>query len=140
MKYKQMIVLLFVFLLFFETILFGQDTLRYCQSNSPWLSNCYHFYKSDKQSTTGIFEKFMTSDDGQCWYGKGEYTEYKNKIILDSFKIFRTVYHVKGDSFLKDPLISDTTNTPTLIFHKKGNNLYNKGTKKKRVIFKPVSN
>ncbi len=132
MKNKQKVALVFIFLSFCAINVFGQDTLRYCQSHSPWVSNCYHFYKLDKQSTVGIFEKFMYSDDGQRWYGKGKFTEYKNKIVLDSFKIVRTIYHIRGDSLLKDFLTGDTTNMHPLTFQKKGNNLYQKRANKIR--------
>ena len=134
MKYKQIVVLVFIFSMFLCKQCFGQDTLHYCLTNSPWVSSCYSFYKVDRQSIRGTFEKSMYSDDGQRWYGSGTFTEYQNKIILDSFKIVRTIYHISGDSLLKDPLISDTTNVPIQSLYKKGYNLYQKGMKKKRKI------
>lgn len=132
-KYRGSVVLTFIFLFSYTTNVFGQDTLRYCQSNSPWVSNCYCFYKIE-----GIFEKFANSDDGQRWYGKGKFTEYKNKIILDSFKIVRTIYHISEDSLLKYPL-NDTTNMQSFTLYKKRDELYQKGGKNKRkTIFKKI--
>ena len=76
----------------------GQDTLTYCQKNSPWVSSCYKFYKVSKKSDKGTFEKFMESDDGQKWYGTGKFGESKSKITIYSFKLIRTLDNVVKDS------------------------------------------
>lgn len=76
----------------------GQDTLIYCQKNSPWVSNCYKFYKVSKKSNNGTFEKFMESDDGQKWYGIGKFRENKSKITTYSFKLIRTLDNTVKDS------------------------------------------
>ena len=150
MKYKNIVVIFITLLLFYATVVYSQDTLCYRQSNSLLFSNYYYFYKSNQQPLEGIFEKFMNYDDCQRWYGRGKFTEYKNKIILDSFKIVRTIHHFMldsnfNDSSWKDSLIYDTTIVQPLIFHKKGDNLYLKGGRKKNKtkfdkVLKPIPN
>ena len=137
MKYKRMRVYIFIFL---QTIIAaGQDTVRYCQSNSPWISNCWSFYKLDNQSTGGTFEHFMNSDDGQHWYGKGKFTESKNKIIVDSYKSIRSIYYqYANDSLVRRPVITDSSIVPMRTFHKRGGYLYKKSGGKKKVIYKKV--
>lgn len=97
----------------------GQDTLIYCQKNSPWISSCYKFYKVNKKSGNGTFEKFMESDDGQKWYGIGKFSETKTKMIIYSFNLIRTLDNsvkdsvtIKGTSFVKhlDSLIQSKSN------------------------------
>jgi len=90
----------------------GKDTSVYCQTNSPWVANCYSFYKVDKLSSSGIFENTVESDDGQHWRGKGRFTEYENKISIDSFRLIRTL---KKNS--------DTTVIPSFNFIKEGDKL-----------------
>ncbi len=116
----------------------GQDTLRYCRENSSWAYSCFYFYKPDKQSVQGTFEKQMTSDDGQHWYGNGVYTEYKNKIVLDPFKLTRTTYSRTTDSIAPAPIASDTAYVPTLTLFKNGPDLYQKLIRRKRTIYKRI--
>lgn len=113
----------------------GQDTVRYCQTNSPWVSNCFHFYKTDNNARSGTVEKIMSSDDGQRWYGLGRFTETKNKISVQPMKLVRSRYHFQGDSFVKDSLTNDATFIPTLTFHKQKGQIVLKGSKRRSTIY-----
>jgi hypothetical protein len=42
----------------------------------------FPFLKTDKNVNGGIVEKRMESDDGQHWYGVGNYVETNNKILV----------------------------------------------------------
>ena len=142
MKYKRMRVYIFIFIFLQTIIVAGQDTVRYCRSNSPWISNCYSFYKLNNQSSGGTFEQFMNSDDGQHWYGKGKFTEYKNKIIVDSYKSIRSIYVLySSDSLLtlsRRPIITDSSIVRTHTFHKRRGYLYTKRGSKRKIIYKKV--
>ncbi len=85
-------------LICYAKFFYGQDTLTYCQKNSPWITNCYSFYKVSKDTNCGTFNKYMESDDGQKWYGIGNFIERKNKIIIYSFKLIRTLDNIVMDS------------------------------------------
>ena len=65
----------------------------------------------------------MDSDDGQRWYGKGNFIETKSRIILDQFRLFRTMYSYSGGQFIKDDSINDSSIVKRQIFYKKGNAL-----------------
>jgi len=107
-------------------ICYGQDTLVYCQKNSPWISNCYYFYKSSKKMRNGIFQKSMESDDGQNWYGIGKFRETKRRIVIFSFSLIRTY----------DKSVKDSTTIQTFKFIKKNKSLIQSGNKKsEEVIF-----
>ena len=121
MKYP--LTIFFFILLFASGNCCGQDTSKYCQSKSIYVSNCYVFYKPDKTQNKGFFEKFMDADDGQRWYGKGNFIETKSRIILDQFRLFRTMYSYSGGQFIKDDSINDSSIVKRQIFYKKGNAL-----------------
>ena len=113
-----------------------KDTLIYCQTLSPWVANCYYFYKFNKTSNSGLFEKLMDSDDGQHWYGIGKFTEFKNKIILYSFQLIHTVNYINSDSVSNEKIIRDTTIIQTATFFKDGNTLFQPSkTKNGKIIF-----
>ena len=65
----------------------------------------------------------MDFDDGQHLYGKGMFIESKRKIILESFKIVRTLFNYSNGQMIKDNSISDTASIESLTFYKKGNYL-----------------
>ena len=80
----------------------------------------------------------MTSDDGQHWYGNGQYTEYKNKIVLEPFKLTRTTYTPGTDSFSASPIASDTAYVPALTLYKNGADLYQKLIRRRKTIYKRI--
>ena len=79
------------------------DTTHYCQIHSPWVTTCFFFYKKSKETKNGLFEKEMESDDGQHWYGKGEFVEKNNKVMLSKFMLIRTLNN-KQDTSQIEPL------------------------------------
>jgi hypothetical protein len=109
----------------------GQDTLCYHQTASPLVSNHYIFYKENKHLPSGTFDKIMHSDDGQQWAGHGLFTERHRKLILQPFKLVRTMYFIKGDSLFLNPEIHDTISIPKIIFVKRGENLLQYSRSKK---------
>lgn len=61
-----------------------EDTTVFCQTSSPWISNCLLFYKKKKKNKWR-FEKKIETDDGQRCDGKRIFKEYDNKVILYKF-------------------------------------------------------
>ncbi|WP_405413972.1 hypothetical protein [Maribacter sp. Asnod1-A12] len=57
--------------------LFAQDTLVFSQKNSSMFSNKYYLFPESK-----VFEHRYNTDDGQLWYGKGNYEIKRNKLFL----------------------------------------------------------
>lgn len=56
--------------------LYSQDSIIFTQSKSRMFSNQYVFFKD------GTFKHYYQTDDGQFWYGKGTFTDKRNKRIL----------------------------------------------------------
>jgi hypothetical protein len=100
------------------------------------MANRYYFYKENKQSDSGTFEKKMESDDGQNWYGKGTFIEFKVKLMLKSFELIRTMNYNNIDNGQNKKLVTDTTVIPTLIFLKSGADLIEeeKGKHSKKIF------
>ncbi len=120
----------FILILLYATNCFGQDTTSYCQANTRWYgSNCYLFYKTNKMDHIGNFIKIMQFDDGQCFYGRGTFREKGKKIVLDSFTLIRTLYHVSIGDSIKKVVEKDSSVIPRLIFYKSGNDLIEKDKK-----------
>ena len=67
--------LLFSALLIIQNI-YSQDSIVFSQSNSKMFSNKYVFFKN------GTFKHYYQTDDGQYWYGVGEYIDKGRKRIL----------------------------------------------------------
>ena len=126
-----------IFVLTFVSVIpcLGQDTTIYCQTNSPWVSNCFHFYKTDKNVNGGIVEKRMESDDGQHWHGVGTYVETNNKIVVHSMNLVKTQNDFQGNKMVKDSLTKETLLIPALTFHKRKVALVLKDGKRKSTTF-----
>jgi hypothetical protein len=117
----------------------AQDTVVYCQTcpgGICWCSNCYTFCKESKESNHGTFAKSMSCDDGQHWYGTGSFTEFKNKILLDSFSLVRTIYRIGLDTLMQDYNVHDTTIIPGLTYYKAGETLIFRDGKQKTIFTK----
>jgi len=110
-----------IFLFCFGSICcFGQNEVKYCQKGLGFIGdNCYTLKKASKQSTTGTFERIQGFDDGQMWYGKGEFSEDKKKVIFSTYIFIRKKYNAMGDKLLK----CDTSIIPTITFYIKGKRL-----------------
>src|SRR3990167_9694713 len=57
--------------------LHAQDSIVYIQSNSVLFSNRYVFFND------GTFKHYFHTDDGQTWFGVGEFTDKGRKRILN---------------------------------------------------------
>lgn len=109
--------LLFAFLfLLTATFSFGQDTLVFCQTNSPWVSNCYYFFYKSK--VKGGFEKIWDSDDGQYWSGKGTFIETKKKIMTSLTILSLTMQKINYDSLIHDTTVIKTRILNPSVFYK----------------------
>ena len=78
---KRILLLLNLVLICFLTK--AQDSTIYSQQDAAMFSNKYVFYSD------GTFKHFYTTDDGQVWYGKGNYFD-KGK--------YRTLYFHHADT------------------------------------------
>ena len=136
--------LVFLILLFTSNC-FAQDTLIYYQPSSlPWVSNSYYFHKKNSESSKGTFEKKVSSDDGQRWYGCGTYTDYKHKIVTDTFSLKSMHYHITSryvsaseltDTKI-DTILTEIIPVNSLIFLKKGDKLILKSRRRKdQIVF-----
>ncbi|SHK38201.1 hypothetical protein SAMN04488007_2908 [Maribacter aquivivus] len=71
---KQFLFSIFVFI---SMQLFAQDTLVFSQENSSMFSNRYFLNPESK-----TFEHKYNTDDGQLWYGEGNYEIKRNRLFL----------------------------------------------------------
>ena len=70
-KLRLSIILLLIF-----QITYSQDSIVFSQSNSVLFGNRYVFFSNN------TFKHYYQTDDGQYWYGVGEYTDKGCKRIL----------------------------------------------------------
>lgn len=56
--------------------LYSQDSIVFSQSSARLFNNQYVFFKD------GTFKHYFQTDDGQLWYGVGEFTDKGQKRIL----------------------------------------------------------
>jgi len=103
-----------------------KDTACYCQTHSPWISNCFCFYRENASTVKGIFEKKMESDDGQNWYGRGTFVEKPGKITLSSFNL---IHSINGK-------ITDSTIVGSLTLVKKSDRLVQDDKQDGKVSYK----
>lgn len=119
----------FIFIsLLFSSICFGQTKREFCQSPQFYSSNCYTYVKESERSKTGIFTYKFFYDIGQNFSATRTFTETKEKIILEPYKLVRSEYNGIEKSITKDTTFI-TRNTE---FYKKRNNLicYDQNDKK----------
>ena len=109
----------------------GQKLIRYCQTNSPYFSNCYILKKSSQNVHRGAFKWVMTSDDSQEWRGEGTYIESSKAIKFSRLVCIHKLYNFKRDTVLK----CDTSIIPTSSLYKKGKYLldYSRDPNSKKV-------
>jgi hypothetical protein len=86
-----------------DCISFSRDSVTYCQSNSPWLANCYTFYYATSSTESGYFAKKIESDDGQFWLGKGRFYKSNDTIFLNSYNLIRSLDGKEQDSSVIAP-------------------------------------
>lgn len=121
-QYKTVIVtsfIVFIFSFFSSLFCLAQDTMTYCQTQSPWISNCYLFIKTDTMQNFGVFENQIFSDDLQRWRGRGRFTENKKTIRTSSFYAVHTQYEFQRDSVVEKRGIADSTQIAPQTFYKK---------------------
>ncbi len=83
--HSKCLFLVFPFL-FLSSKAIAQDSLVYSQKDAQLFSNSYTFFPD------GTFKHFYLTDDGQVWYGKGNY--------FDDGK-YRTLYFREADTTMK---------------------------------------
>jgi len=113
---------------------FGQDTLCYCNA-SYYVSDCLYFQKIDPTTNKGRFEKIMDFDDGQHLYGSGTFLKLKGKLILDSFKLVRTLYRFVDGKKIIDNSVKDTSTIISMIFYEKNGYLLPYDNKRKQLDY-----
>ncbi|TXE14636.1 hypothetical protein [Algoriphagus aquimarinus] len=112
-----------IFVAFTEPLI-AQDSITYCQTNSPWISNCYTFIQKDSIEDDAIFINNLYSDDLQEWHGTGNYRETKKRIIIYPYDLIRHELMFQGDSVVVKDDISDTTHIKKHILRKSREKLY----------------
>ena len=77
----------------------------------------------------------MDFDDGQHLYGKGNFLKLNGKLILDSFKIVRTLYQfVDGKKIIANS-VNDTSTINSMTFYEKNGYLLLYDNKKKQLDY-----